>query len=142
MPSVTMSTRLAADPEQLWKAIGGFAAIADWHPAVEKAELQGEGEGKGTLRVLQLAGGGKIVERLEEIGPKERVYSYSIVEAPLPVANYRAEIRVVDNGDGTSTVTWSSSFEPAGVEESKAVEVIRGIYEAGLENLRRMYGGA
>lgn len=142
MPSVTMSTRLAADPEQLWKAIGGFAAIADWHPAVEKAELQGEGEGKGTLRVLQLAGGGKIVERLEEISPTERVYSYSIVEGPLPVANYRAEIRVVDNGDGTSTVTWSSSFEPAGVDENKAVEVIRGIYEAGLENLRKMYGGA
>lgn len=140
MPSVTLSTKLAADPEQLWKAIGGFAAIADWHPAVAKAELEGEGERKGTLRILHLVGGGKIVERLEEISPKERVYSYSIVEGPLPVANYRAEIRVVDNGDGSSTVTWSSSFEPKGVSEKEAVEVIRGIYEAGFDNLRKLYG--
>lgn len=140
MPSVTMSTKLAADPEQLWKAIGGFAAIADWHPAVARAELEGEGEKKGTLRVLHLAGGGKIVERLEEISPTERVYSYSIVEGPLPVADYRAEIRVVDNGDGTSTVTWSSSFEPKGVSEKEAVDLVRGIYEAGLENLRKLYG--
>lgn len=140
MPSVTMSTKVAADPEQLWKLVGGFAAIADWHPAVEKAELKGEEGRKGTLRVLHLAGGGKIVERLEEISPTERVYSYSIVEGPLPVRNYRAEIRVVDNGDGTSTVSWSSSFEPAGVKENEAVNIIRSIYEAGLENLRKLYG--
>lgn len=141
MPSVTLSTKIATDPDRLWRAIGGFAAIADWHPAIQKAELQGEDGRRGTIRTLHLGGGGKIVERLEKASPSERVYSYSILEGPLPLEHYRAEIRVVDNGDGTSTVTWSSRFEPAGVTENEAVKLVRDIYEAGLENLRRLYGG-
>ena len=38
----------------------------------------------------------------------ERLYRYSITESPLPISDYVAEIRVKDNGDGTSTVEWSS----------------------------------
>lgn len=46
-----------------------------------------------------------------------------------------------ENKDGKScTVEWSSSFEPAGASESEAVKVIRGIYEAGFDNLRKMFG--
>ncbi len=140
MPQVTMSTKLAANPDELWKLLGGFAKIADWHPAVERAELQGEEGRKGTIRTLHLVGGGEIVERLEEISPNERVYRYSIQQGPLPVGSYDAEIRVKDNGDGTSTVEWSSQFEAKGVPDAEAVEVIRGIYQAGLDNLAKMYG--
>lgn len=140
MPQVTMSTELAADPNELWKAIGGFARIADWHPAIERADIEGEEGKKGTIRRLRLVGGGEIVERLEEISPTERVYRYTIEQGPLPVGSYEAEIRVKDNGDGTSTVEWSSSFEAKGVSDREAVEIIQGIYKAGLDNLAKLYG--
>ena len=138
MPKVTMSTAIAASADQLWQTIGGFGAIADWHPAVEKSES--DGENKGSVRTLALVGGGTITERLEEISPEERVYRYSIVSGPLPVANYDAEIRVKDNGDGSSTVEWSSSFDAKGAPEADAVSAIQGVYQAGLDNLKKLYG--
>ena len=138
MPKVSLSTSIAARPDQLWQVMGGFGQIADWHPAIEKADLQGDG--KGSVRTLHLVGGGTLTEKLEEISPSERVYRYSILSGPLPVADYHATIRVKDNGDGTSTVEWSSDFEAKGAPEPDAVKTIQGIYQAGFDNLQKMYG--
>jgi len=138
MPKVQMATEVAMNADSLWQAIGSFAAIGDWHPLIEKAEA--DGETKGSTRTLQLAGGGKVVERLEEVSKEERVYRYSIVEAPLPVSDYIAEIHVKDNGDGTSTVTWSSDFKAKGVPENEAIQTLQNVYQAGLDNLAKMYG--
>lgn len=139
MPKVNMSTALAANADQLWKSIGGFGTIADWHPAIEKADLSGDT--KGSIRKLHLIGGGIVTERLEEISTDERVYRYSITESPLPVANYMAEIRVKDNGDGSSTVEWSSEFDAAkGVADNDAIKTIQGVYQAGFDNLAKLYG--
>ncbi|HTP96939.1 MAG TPA: SRPBCC family protein [Burkholderiales bacterium] len=138
MAKVKMETKLAASPEILWRTIGAFNALPAWHPAVAKSESTGET--KGSTRTLSLAGGGEIVEKLEAVSPTERLYKYSIVSGPLPVADYLAEIRVIDNQDGTSTVEWSSQFEPKNATESDAVKAIQGVYQAGLDNLRKMFG--
>ena len=135
-----MSARIAVPVDDVWKLIGGFNGLPDWHPAVEESETDGDGE--GSVRKLTLAGGGTIVERLERLEDDERQYTYSITDSPLPVSNYVATIRVRDDGDGTaSLVEWSSEFQPAGVSESDAVKVIQEIYSAGLENLKKIFGG-
>lgn len=137
MAKVKMETKLVVPANILWDAIGRFGALGDWHPAVEKC--LSDGESKGSTRKLSLVGGGSIVERLEHISNKEKLYRYSITDSPLPVAGYTAEIRVKDNGDGTSTVEWSSNFEPKGAKMDEAVKVIQGIYQAGFDNLNKMY---
>ncbi len=141
MPKVTMSTPVAMNADALWQAMGSFAAIGDWHPMVEKVESKGEQ--KGSVRTLHLIGGAKLVERLEELSPRERLYRYSITDSPLPISNYVSEIRVKDNGDGTSIVEWSSDFTvntstPTG--ENDVVKTIQEVYRAGLDNLSRLYG--
>jgi hypothetical protein len=37
-------------------------------------------------------------------------------------------------------VAWISEFEPSGAPEGEAVKVIRGLYEVGFENLRKLFG--
>ena len=139
MPKVTMSTPVAMNADALWQAMGSFAAIGQWHPMMEKVES--EGENKGSIRTLQLIGGAKLVERLEEISPRERLYRYSIIESPLPITNYVSEIRVKDNGDGTSTVEWSSDFEVNSTTgETDVVKTVQEVYQAGLDNLTKLYG--
>ncbi len=138
MPKVTMSTPVAMNADALWQAIGSFASIGDWHPMFERVEAQGEN--KGSMRTIQLVGGARIVERLEEISPTERLYRYSITQSPLPISNYVSEIRVKDNGDGTSTVEWSSDFGVTTSNENDVVKTIQEVYQAGLDNLNRMYG--
>lgn len=135
MTKVSMSTELDVDADEVWKLIGRFNALPDWHPAVEKSELTEEGQ----TRTLTLAGGGKIVETLEKISDDERTYTYRIVDSPLPVMNYTSTIKVKGHGDNC-TVEWSSEFDPAG-PENEATEAIRGIYQAGFDNLRKMFGG-
>jgi hypothetical protein len=137
MPKVSMEDKLAIPLEEVWKLIGGFNALPDWHPAVAKSTLE---EG-GRVRRLDLVGGGSIVERLESFDENEKTYSYSIVAGPLPVANYKATIKVRKDPEGKgSIVQWSSEFAAAGAPENDAVEVVKGIYKTGLDNLAKMFG--
>ena len=136
MPKVSMTTDLAASADEVWRLIGGFNALPDWHPAVEQSELTEEGQ----TRTLSLAGGGRIVEKLEAVDDGARTYSYTIDSGPLPVANYRAEITVREGENGCE-VEWSSDFEAAGVPDNDAVKAIQGVYQAGFDNLKKMFGG-
>ena len=141
MAKVSMSTKLNVSAQQVWDVIGGFNALPDWHPLVDKSEIDEGGE--ATIRRLSLAGGGTIIERLEAVNANERRYSYSILHGLLPVAGYQATIKVTeDEGEGCCAVEWSSEFDPtSGTGESDAVEAISGVYKAGLENLKKMFGG-
>ena len=133
MSEVSLSTHLKVKPEQVWDLIGRFNALADWHPAVETSTL----EDGGTVRKLALVGGGEIVEQLIPTD-EEHTYEYSILSGPLPVMNYKSKIRVIEDGDGAK-VEWSSQFEPSGAPESEAVAAIQGIYQAGFDNLKKMF---
>ncbi len=135
MAKVDMKTDLNVAPEEVWKLIGGFNTLPDWHPAIEKSELEEE----GSMRRLGLAGGGTIIEKLVKLDDKERVYSYSIIDSPLPVANYTASISVKDDGTGNTTVEWSSEFDAKNAAENEAMDVIAGIYQAGFDNLKKMF---
>lgn len=141
MAKVHASTALPAPAKSVWATIGAFGDIAKWHPAVMKSE---ESESGGIVtRTLHLHGGGVIVERLEAKDDGRRTYSYSILEGPLPVANYGSTLLVKENADRrTCTVEWSSEFTASGAPEQDAMDVIRGIYEAGFENLRKMFRAA
>ena len=137
MPKVSHTTDLPVPAQAVWAVIGGFNALPDWHPAVENSETVDEGGSR--LRTLSLVGGGTIVEKLDKSDDKERTYSYSILSGPLPVANYQSTIRVRESGMGC-TVEWSSEFDAEGAPENDATAAIRGIYEAGLANLQKMFG--
>lgn len=138
MTTVEMTLHLAASAQTVWKRIGGFATLHEWHPTIEQTEM--DGAGVGARRTLFLDGGGKVIERLEDEDPVGRSYTYTIVESPLPVANYLATIRVEPEGADGCTVHWSSTFEPDGVPEDEAKVVIRGIYEAGFGSLVNAFG--
>src|SRR5262245_66670733 len=89
MSKVSMSLDVPASIDEVWRVIGGFNALPEWHPAVNKRELQ---EG-GRVRSMQLAGGASIVERLESFSETEHQYTYCIERRPVPVPNHQGKIR-------------------------------------------------
>lgn len=129
---VTKTATIAAPPAKVWKTIGTFCGIGDWHPAVEKCVLSEKG-GKH-VRTLSLKGGGTIVE--EELARDEKAmsYTYTILESPLPVSDYKSTLSVAADGSG-SKLTWTGSFKAKGVPDAKAEEIIGGIYEGGFKGL-------
>ncbi len=137
MAKVEMETELGVSADKVWELIGGFNALPDWHPAIEKSELDEEGK----VRKLSLAGGGTVIEKLEKMDDGERVYSYSITDSPLPVSNYTATITVKEGADGNSAVVdWSSSFDAKDASVNEAMDAISGIYQAGFDNLKKIFG--
>ena len=133
MTKVSMSTDLGVSADKVWTLIGGFNSLPDWDPDVEKSVL----ENGGRVRRLSIKGGGTILERLESIDDEARACTYTILDGPLPVRNYRATLKVIGKGKACK-VEWSSEFDPVG-NEADASAVIRGVYEAGLSSLRRIF---
>ncbi|MOA46442.1 Polyketide cyclase / dehydrase and lipid transport [compost metagenome] len=80
-----------------------------------------------------------IVERLLQFSEAERRYSYSILQGPAPVRDYRATLRVSDEG-GQTRVEWSGSFTPDGVSEAEAQQLFASIYRDGLAALKQTLG--
>jgi hypothetical protein len=126
--SVTMTSSMS--PDALWKKIGDFCGIGDWHPAVEKCVLSADGK----QRTLALKGGGTLVEALESVDNGNRTYTYTILSGPLPVANYHSTISVSPDPKGSS-LKWIGQYDAKGAPDADAKKVIDGIYESGEKAL-------
>ncbi|GLS45560.1 hypothetical protein GCM10007884_35510 [Methylobacterium brachythecii] len=120
--------------------VGGFCAIAMWHPQVKRCILSDSSEGEGetvAVRGLVTAGGlGTIVEVETERNEKAMSYSYAFVQGPLPVRAYNATISVHPTG-ANSTVVWTATFDAAGMSDAEATADIEGVYDAGLAGIAK-----
>ncbi|MFF2011721.1 SRPBCC family protein [Streptomyces sp. NPDC058195] len=138
MASTTISRTVPASPDQVWALIGGFHALPDWLPYVPRStSLDG-----GRVRRLDDPAnpeGIVIVERLVSFNDAERQLSYVIVEAPFPVDDYLATLRVhaVPGRDDVAEVQWSGRFNPHNATEEEAIAVFNQIYSEGLESLHK-----
>jgi Polyketide cyclase / dehydrase and lipid transport len=132
MAQAYASIEIPATPDQVWELIGGFGSLPDWLPIIPESELS---EG-GRLRRLSLPSGETIIERLEAFDNAGRSYSYSILQSPFPIADYRATLQVQEIGGGRgSRVEWSGQFTPRGVSDQEVSRLFQGIYEDGLKAL-------
>ena len=129
---VKKEASVPASPKAAWAALGDFCGIADWHPAVTKCELSMQD--KAIYRTLTLKGDAILVEKLLSWNAAHHRYSYSIISGPLPVDNYRSTISVEKGKKGT-VIRWVGKFDAKGAPDDKAVEVIAGVYQGGLDSL-------
>ena len=127
-----------ASADDVWAQLGNFSGIKAGG-AIDSVSF--EGEGVGMTRTIVM-GGQPVVERLEVHDADERTFTYAIIndDSPLPFSNYSATVRIIDNGDGTSTVDWVGTFEPRGVEEADAVNMATGIYAGAIKGARIALG--
>ena len=132
MASTVASIRLPRSADQVWQLIGGFDSLPDWLPYIPSSRLS---EG-GRVRSLTNQEGGVIVERLESFDNTARTYTYSILRAPFPVADYRSTLAVHElPGGAGARVEWSGTFTPVGVGGEEAISLFHAIYTDGLTAL-------
>lgn len=92
MLSVSEPVDLHAPANAVWKTLGDFGGTQRYLDVVERCELVCHGG--TTERVLHLKGGGNVRERLVLSSGEDRALRYTIVESPLPVADYMSTVRV------------------------------------------------
>jgi mxaD protein len=148
--NVTKTVTINASADKVWNAVKDFDALNTWHPALEKDQIvEGTNNTVGAVRLLTLKGGGTIKEKLLRFNPADHSFSYAIIDGVIPVSDYRSRLVVKSAGENTSTVIWSGRFKrkntganPADNENDKtAVDTISGVYQGGLDNLKKMLDG-
>ena len=135
--SLSRSMEVNGTPAAVWSAIGAFCAIKDWLPPVGMCIEDGKSPPTRTL--VTKDGKAAFVEKQTARNDAEHTYSYSFVSSPLPVTNYSSTIKVTAKGEGTSVVTWTSTYTPDSGKEKDASEALNGVYEAGLSTIKARF---
>jgi Polyketide cyclase / dehydrase and lipid transport len=138
MTHVEATSDLPVPPDALWREIGSFQRVGDWHPMI--ARVSGEGEHPGARRTATTQDGQKQVERLTEIDRDNRFYRYVMESGALPVRDYVAEFRVRPDGEGGSIVQWSGDFEVTSPDRENMRDLVRQFLTAGVKALHERYG--
>lgn len=145
---VTEQVVIEAPAAVVWGRIRNFDALKDWHPAVARSPAD-KGNEEGSVRQLELKGGGALTETLEAWDDAKMRYSYRAKNGgALPVTNYTSTISVKADGN-KSIVEWRGAFyrgypnndPPPDQNDEAAVAAITGVYQAGLANLKKIVEG-
>ena len=131
--SLDKSIDIAAPATDMWALIGPFCSIKDWHPAIGQCTEQ---SGVRTLKTKD--GKATFVEKETARDDKAMTYTYEIETSPLPVTKYSSTLKVTPKGNNRSTVEWLSTYTPAEGKDLDAATAIGGIYQAGLDNMKKL----
>ena len=148
-PRLTASKTITIDASaaKVWRAAKDFNGLNTWHPAVATDEIvEGKNNTVGAMRLLTLKGGGTIKEKLLAFDAAGHSFKYAILEGVLPVSDYTSTLVVKSQGKGKSSVTWTGHFKRKNVGENPgdkendktAVDTIGGVYQGGLDNLKKI----
>lgn len=144
---VSKSISIDAPIDAVWAKTKDFNALNAWHPAVAKTELvEGNNNEVGAVRLLTLADGGTIKEKLLAFDEATHSYQYTIVEGVLPVSDYVSTFTLTADGEAKTTATWSGSFKRKDVSDQPAADgtdqvatdAVTGVYTSGLDNLKKV----
>ena len=141
MPRIVRSTIIDAPVEEVWRVLRDFNAHADWHPAVAASQIE-DGmapDEVGAVRRFRLTDGGVLREQLLTLSDRDRSLSYCILDAPVPLIGYVAQIRLRPVTDGDRTFwQWSGQFDCPPERETDLVRLVaEGIYETGFAGMQR-----
>jgi hypothetical protein len=140
------STVIDAPIEKVWAHIRDFNSLDDWHPGIRASMIEdgGPSDRVGCIRRIELLDGGVIREQLLEMSDLGCHYSYSILDSPMPVAHYRATLRLRRISDGNRTYgEWSASFEADPPEKRAETEAMisNGVFQGGFDAIKQHFGG-
>lgn len=138
------SVHVAAAPDAVWDLLRDPAAIADWHPEIDAASV--EGEDRGARRTVTFAGGGQVVDGIDDVDDETHLIRWRLSEEDIevfPVSYYTNDLGVAPQGEGAE-ITWKASFFRADTtnepeerfSDEAAVEAMQRFIDTGLSGLR------
>ncbi len=114
MPMVEFSAVLDSDAGHAWGVLKKFGEISKWHPSIVESSIEdNQPDGLvGCIRKLTLADGAIVRERLMSMDDLNLTLSYCFEQAPLPLDNYVATVKLVAlTGQSKTSIKWSAGFD-------------------------------
>ena len=145
MPTVFRSTVIDAPIETVWSVLRDFNGHERWHPAVAESHIEGvrAPDQVGAVRNFRLANGAQLREQLLRLSDRDRSFTYCILDSPIPLIDYVANVTLKRVTDGNRTFwNWRSTFStPPGLEPALERLVGEEIYERGFAAIRALASG-
>ena len=145
MPRVYVSSVINAPAAKVWERVRDVNGLPRWHPAIRESRIEnGEPSDKvGCVRDFYLQNGDRLREKLLGLSDYDMFCTYSILESPMPLANYIATLRLTPITDGDRTFAeWSAEFDSAVEVADDLVSGIGGnVFQGGFESLKRHFSG-
>jgi len=126
MATVRREIRIAASAEEVWKVVGKPEILYLWFPGITASVVD------GTTRVITTGTGIPMPEEIITNDALQRRFQYRITAALF--REHLATVDVLDVGDGTCMVVYSTDAEPAVM-----ALVIGGATTGALEELQRQF---
>jgi hypothetical protein len=141
MPRVFHSAILKPSTDQVWQVLRDFGGVHRWLPGIDRCDVENglQGDQVGAVRHLVARDGTRFRERLLALSDYDLTLAYAIIEAPLPVSDHLAEIRVIPVTEGGgSFVAWSAEFAcPDGDHDRVTRFMLDEVIRPGLAALER-----
>ncbi len=113
MSTVEFCALVDSDAGQVWSILRQFGRIQAWHPGIVESHIEQQQADSlpGVVRQLRLRDGGVVRERLLALDDRQLCLTYRFEEAPLPLQDYVASVRVLGlSGQARAVVHWQASF--------------------------------
>jgi hypothetical protein len=134
---VFCKTTIDIPAQAIWQAIGDFGAAGLYLSGVVGCTVEGVG-GAGARRTLTSADGSSVVERLESLDGAARRLSYALL-TDTPFRDCLTTMAVHDLGPSRAELEWSATFEPDGLPESEAAELMEAALAANCLALKQLF---
>ncbi|WP_409342516.1 SRPBCC family protein [Paenibacillus sp. MBLB4367] len=108
MATIRKEILIMAAPEQAWAAVRDVGAVHRRLVPGYTADTQLDGDN----RILILANGGVVRERIVAVDDESRRLAYSVVEARMPLVHHHASLQIIAESDNRSRLVWITDFLP------------------------------
>jgi hypothetical protein len=143
MIEVFVSSVIHANIDRVWAVMRDFNAMPAWHPLIAESRIEdgAPSDSIGCVRNFSLTDGAKIREQLLALSDRDYSFTYSILDADIPLQDYVATATLfpITNGDQTFGV-WTAKFTcPADLEEELKQTISNGVFQAGFDALNSRF---
>jgi hypothetical protein len=140
MIKVYRSAIIHASADKVWRLVRNFNDLPKWHPAIASSEIEQNlpPDSIGCVRRFRLSSdGGLLRECLLGLADDTRSFTYSILESPMPVANYMATMRFtpITIGNHTFAEWWAVFDVTSGPPEVTAQDIGDNVFAGGFAAL-------
>ncbi|CAF1674227.1 unnamed protein product, partial [Adineta ricciae] len=132
--NVIQTVRISDTADAIWKLVGGFFNIHEWHPQISATEI----DDQNTFikrRVIFADEMIDTIEQLQILDNEKRHYQYKNVGGNWGklVENYESKLEVIEDDNGRSAIVrWIGSFD-------SHADLVSDFYRIGLDSLAGLF---
>jgi hypothetical protein len=134
MTQVSCKTTINIAADAIWRVISDFSVAGQYLSGVVTCTV--EGNGIGALRTLTSDDGSAVVERLETLDEVTHQLSYTLL-TDTPFRNCLTTMSLRDLGPKLGELEWNSTFEPEGIPEIEAGQMLESALAANCLALKQ-----